>query len=91
MSRRNPVVENDAYAGFMQRAVRAYGRRVADGDLYALADLVKLRDLVDQAIVDGARAAHDSPHHFSWTEIADVLGVTRQAARQRFADPGEAL
>lgn len=83
MSRRDPIVENDAYAGFMRRAVRAYGRRVGDGDLPALADLVKLRDLVDDAIREGAQVAHER-HGYSWTEIAAELGVSRQAARQRF-------
>jgi hypothetical protein len=76
------VVESDEYFGFVSRAIRAYGRRVGDGDLLALADLVKVRDLVDQAIVDGAQQAHGAPYRFSWTEIGSAMGTSRQAARQ---------
>ena len=45
------MVENDAYSAFLRRAIRAAGRRVGNGD------------------VDG---------------LADLLGVTRQAAQQRW-------
>lgn len=65
------------------RMLRAMARRAGDGDLESLVELRQLSTMLDQAIVDGARQAHDGAG-FSWTEIADALGISRQAARQRF-------
>ena len=79
---RSGVVENDAYAGFARRIVRAYSRRIATGDVDGLADLVDLSCQVDTAIhqaVTGLRA-----FGYSWTEIACRLGITRQAAQKRW-------
>jgi hypothetical protein len=80
------TVENDAYAAFAARVVRAYGRRVADGgDIDALADLLGLADEIDRAVhtaVTGLRA-----FGYSWAEIAARLGITRQAAQQRWGTP----
>jgi hypothetical protein len=81
-NRRRDVVENDAYAAFARRIVRAYARRVATGDIEALADLTTLAADVEAAI----RVAVIGLRNFgySWTDIAHRLGVTRQAARQRW-------
>ena len=76
--------ENDSYAGFMRRAVRAFGRRAAE-DTDALAMLVQLRAELDAEIEAAARLCHDGPAGFSWTEIGSALGISRQAARQRFS------
>ncbi|NUW30740.1 hypothetical protein HTZ77_04790 [Nonomuraea sp. SMC257] len=76
------VVENDQYAAFLQRAIRAYGRRIAAGDVEALADAVDLIDELDAAIahaVNGLRA-----QGYSWTDIARPLTISRQAAQQRW-------
>ena len=78
------VVENDAYAAFARRVVRAAGRRVAAGDVDGLADLVALSNEVEQSIRDavaGLRA-----FGYSWGEVAAQIGVTRQAAQQRWGD-----
>lgn len=75
-------VGNREFTAFSRRIIRAHGRRVADSDPTALADMIALREALDAAIddaVDGLRAAG-----FSWTEIAAELGVSRQAARQRW-------
>ena len=80
--RRRDVVENDEYAAFVRRIVRAYARRVAIGDVEALTDLVGLSTLLDDAIaqtVTGLRG-----HGYSWADIAARLGITRQAAHQRW-------
>jgi hypothetical protein len=76
------VVENDEYAAFVRRIVRAYARRIAAGDVEALADMVALSSYLDDAIseaVTGLRA-----HGYSWQEIAARLGITRQAVQQRW-------
>ena len=80
--RRRDVVENDDYAAFTRRVVRAYARRVATGDVEALTDMVALSSVLDDAIgqaVTGLRS-----HGYSWAEIAARLGITRQAAQQRW-------
>ena len=76
------VVENDDYAAFTRRVLRAYARRVADGDVEALALMTDLADEIDTAIsqaVTGLRA-----FGYSWAEIGSRLGITRQAAQQRW-------
>lgn len=82
--RRSRVVENDEFTGFGRRILRAAGRRIAAGDVEALPALAALSADLDAAIADavlGLRAAG-----YSWAEIASRLGVTRQAAHQRWAN-----
>ena len=82
--RRPETVENPEFAAFAARILRACARRVADGDVEGLADLVALRLELDAAIdraVSGLRSQH---WRYSWSEIAAVLGTTRQAAQQRY-------
>jgi hypothetical protein len=76
------LVENDDYAAFARRILRAYARRVADGDVEALALMIGLSAEIDTAIgqaVTGLRA-----FGYSWAEIGSRLGITRQAAQQRW-------
>jgi hypothetical protein len=82
---RRPVTENSEYVAFARRILRAYSRRVATGDVESLAHLISLSDDIDNAIqqaVDGLRAAG-----YSWAEIGARLGITRQAAQQRWGRP----
>lgn len=84
---RRTGVENDDYAAFTRRILAAHGRRIAHGDIEGLADLAALSADVDTALVDavtGLRAAG-----FSWTDIGNRLGITRQAAHQRYATGGD--
>lgn len=69
----------------VRRFVRAYGRRVAEWDAYDLKGLVDLHDDVDRAIVVAVTGLRTGPGRYSWTEIGKALGISRQAARQRFA------
>ena len=74
--------ENDEYAAFARRVLRAYARRVAAGDVEALTLMTDLADEIDTAIsqaVTGLRA-----FGYSWAEIGSRLGITRQAAQQRW-------
>jgi hypothetical protein len=76
------LVENDDYAAFTRRVLRAYARRVADGDVEALTAMLGLAADIDTAIgqaVTGLRA-----FGYSWAEIGTRLGITRQAAQQRW-------
>ena len=75
------VRENDEYAAFARRVLRAYSRRVALGDIEALTLMAILADDLDNATrqaIDGLRALG-----YSWAEIGSRLGITRQAAWQR--------
>jgi len=75
-------VENDEYAAFVRRILHAYSRRVGDGDVEALALMLGLAEDIDTAIADavnGLRACG-----YSWAEIGSRLGITRQAAQQRW-------
>jgi hypothetical protein len=81
-----PVVENDAYSAFLRRAIRAAGRRVGNGDVDGLADLLSLAGELDRAIDAAVRGLRGAG--YSWGEIASRLGVTRQAAQQRWGCSG---
>jgi hypothetical protein len=76
------VTENDEYASFARRVLRAWGRRVAAGDIDAIADMAAAATELDAAIsqaVAGLRA-----RSYSWADIGARLGVSRQAAQQRW-------
>jgi len=80
--RSRPVTENDEYAAFARRVLRAWGRRVAAGDIDAIADMAAAAAELDAAIsqaVAGLRA-----RSYSWADIGARLGVSRQAAQQRW-------
>ncbi|WP_435869735.1 hypothetical protein [Actinoplanes xinjiangensis] len=80
--RRRDVVENDEYAAFIRRIIRAFARRIATGDVEALRDMVALSSELDTAIGDAVKGLR--AHGYSWAEIGDRLGISRQAAHQRW-------
>ncbi len=82
-NRRRDVVENDEYAAFARRIVRAYARRVGTGDIEALGHMVGLAAELDAAIQDAVIGLRR--FGYSWTEIGNRLGISRQAARQRWS------
>ncbi|HET9895198.1 MAG TPA: hypothetical protein VFQ44_09715 [Streptosporangiaceae bacterium] len=80
--RPKPVTENSEYAAFARRILRAYSRRIATGDIESLTNLITLVDDINEATqraINGLRAAG-----YSWTDIGTRLGITRQAAQQRW-------
>ena len=81
-NRRRRSVENDEYASFIRRILRAYSRRVADGDVEALSLMTSLADELDAAIAEAVKGLRGCG--YSWAEIGSRLGVTRQAAQQRW-------
>lgn len=69
--------------------VRSVTRRLAADDqegenweLPELAELVALRNEADAALVAGVQAMRR--HGMSWADIGRELGITRQAAHERF-------
>ncbi|GAB3135793.1 hypothetical protein GCM10027289_30110 [Tsukamurella serpentis] len=64
--------------------MRAHGKRVAESDPEALAELLELHIEIAHAIetgVHGLRAAG-----YSWTEIGRPMGLTKQAAHNRWGN-----
>ena len=81
-TRRRRRAENDEYASFIRRVIRAHARRVAAGDIDALAAMTGLATELDEAIAQAVIGLRKTG--YSWAEVADRLGVTRQAAQQRW-------
>ena len=75
-------VENNEYAAFVRRILRAYSHRVGDGDVEALALMLGLAEEIDTAIAEAVKGLR--AHGYSWAEIGSRLGITRQAAQQRW-------
>jgi hypothetical protein len=87
--RHRPAVENHDYAAFSRRVIRAQARRIAAGDVEEFAQLLGLERELQCAIqtaVNGLRA-----QGYSWADIALRIGITRQAAHQRWATNQEEL
>jgi hypothetical protein len=81
-NRRRRVVENDEYATFLRRVIRAYSRRVAEGDIEAVADMTAIADEIGTAIQEAITGLRRNG--YSWADIALHLNITRQAAQQRW-------
>jgi DNA-directed RNA polymerase specialized sigma24 family protein len=79
-----PVTENPAYAAFITRILRAYSRRIATGDIEALADMAALAAQLDSTLREAVTSLRACG--YSWADIARPLGVTRQAAQQRWGN-----
>jgi len=77
------ITENDEYIAFLKRILRAYGRRVAAGDIDGLAGLVAMADELDAAVRHGVNGLRNAG--YSWAEIAARLEITRQGAQQRWS------
>lgn len=67
-----------------RRMIRALVKRSSTGDTEALRELVETQRFLAQAIQDAGAAAY-ATGHYSYSDLAGELGISRQAARQRFA------
>jgi hypothetical protein len=81
------VVENPEYISFARRILRAYGRRVASGDVEALSALALFPSDVEAVTRQAVRGLRE--FGYSWSEIAARLGASRQAAQMRYGDRTE--
>jgi len=83
---RNRDLEMPAQIARISRQLPALARHMATiGDVTDLPAFVALQREMDQLLVEAVTRLHDEIG-YSWTEVGQVLGVSRQAARQRFAD-----
>lgn len=83
MSKPRRTYEAPDMAAFLRRTMRAMVRRAADGDQEVLQALAATQAELDAAMRDAAQALHARGQ--SWAFIGNELGITRQAAFQRFA------
>jgi hypothetical protein len=75
-------VENDEFAAFVRRVLRAYARRVGTGDIDALTSMTDLAAEIDTVICQAVASLR--AFGYSWADIGARLGITRQAAQQRW-------
>lgn len=73
----------------VKRMMRALVRRAAEGDIEALEQLHQIATDAPTALTTAGVLMHrEDGAAYSYTFLGDVLGTTRQAARQRFnTDP----
>lgn len=64
-----------------ERVMRSMVRRCEDGDTDALVCLLRLEELLPELIGAAIEALHESG--YSWAEIAQHTGTTRQAVAKR--------
>lgn len=86
VKRAKRVVESSDFDAFARRILRAYARRVAAGDIEALAGLAMLSSEVDTVVREAVRGLRAVPYRYSWDEIGSRLGVSRQAVQMRYGD-----
>lgn len=74
--------ENPEYGAMVARMLRAYGKRVGEADPIDFVELVALRYELEEAIT--AAVAGQIKAGFSWREVAEGLGVSKEAAWMRY-------
>lgn len=82
MSPRERFSDHGDYAGMVRRTIRAFGRRLAKADPDDLELILAMRSELDEAIATAVMGQRASG--FSWAEIARGIGMSRQAAFQRW-------
>lgn len=80
--RRRRHVENDEYAAFVRRILRAYAARVALGDIDAVADMVAIGRELDDHIQEAVYGLRN--RGYSWADIARRVSTSKQAAHERW-------
>jgi acyl-CoA-binding protein len=80
---KTPYEAKDVAAG-AGRMIRGLVNRAGTGDQEALYELVQLQAKLQDAVNEAGARMHVQAG-YSYTTLAGELGITRQAARQRFA------
>lgn len=77
-------IESPDFTAFCQRILEALGRRVANGDVEDLKQLISLRGCLEETIRTAVLGLHQQG--YSWSTIGEGLGdITPQAAHKRYA------
>lgn len=69
---------------FVRRVLRSITRRAVEGDMEAVEALSRLEVGVRAELRLSVAALRAEPWSYSWTDVAEALGVSKQAAQQRF-------
>ena len=67
----------------LRRVTAGLGRRVALGDIASLPLLLQQAEYLESVTYSAVRHLR-AEHGYSWSDIARELGISRQAARQRW-------
>lgn len=78
------AVETGQFLAMLRRMLRAAAKRVGEGDEPELAQLADLRAELDMAIGHAITAQRANGR--SWADIGFALGISRQAAQQRYGE-----
>jgi len=76
-------IETPEFAAMVRRVVRALNRRVANGDVEGLRTLVGLTEFIQGMVAATVLELHER-HGYTWEQIGRSMGMTRQAAQQRW-------
>lgn len=80
--RRKRYTDTEAFGRMMERMLHAYGLRVGAADMPDLQQLLALQEVLDDITADAILALRATG--YSWADIAETMGVTRQAAQQKW-------
>ncbi len=75
--------ENEAFAAFALRIIRAHGRRVAAGDPEDLATMLACHKEMTAAISLAVRTAR-AELGWTWADVGRAAGITRASAHERW-------
>ena len=78
------MTDTEEWGAFLERILKATARRVGSGDIEGLAVIARVQHLVDETMQHSVDRLRGEPWSYSWTDIGLRLGITRQAAQQRF-------
>lgn len=76
--RRRRTIDTSAYLAMVARVVTNGGIRAAEGDIEDFKQLLELRGVLDEALIEAVRGLRDSG--CTWEDIGAASGTTRQAA-----------
>ena len=76
------TIETSAYLAMCARILTNGGARAAEGDVSDFRQLLELRTILDEALVEAVRGLRDAG--VTWDEIGTASGTTRQAALMRW-------
>lgn len=76
-------IETPEYAAMMRRMVAKYGERVGAADPIDLTEMMVVKAEFDAAIRTAVRGLRES---FTWREIGEALGTSKEAAIMRFGE-----
>jgi hypothetical protein len=80
--RRRKTVDTNEYLGMLARLIVNGGSRVAEADPEQLRQLLELRGVLDEAILEAVRGLREA--EVTWEDIGAAAGTTRQAAIMRW-------